>query len=114
MSRKVPKSGRNRSGAATPARKTRGAQVQGVRNSGGRGTVSILSRPDFLSVVRQDPTLSVVSLDDVVAAYGVGKRTLLRYAATGELQVTRFGRKYVVTVSELRRFLAANRTTKTS
>ena len=62
----------------------------------------LLGTPETTAVrSTSTPGLSVVSLDDVAAAYGVGKRTLLRYAATGELQVTRFGRKYVVTVSEL-------------
>lgn len=73
-----------------------------------------LTASEFKATVAADPDLQTVTLDEVAATYGVGKRSLLRYVATGELNATRFGRKYVVTITALRAFLASNRTTQPS
>lgn len=72
---------------------------------------NIVKMDDFRSIVAASDDLRCVSLDDIVAEYGVSKRSLLRYVASGDLAATRFGRKYVVTISALKRFLASNRTT---
>ena len=56
-------------------------------------------------IIKDDPGLQLVTLATIAGTYGVSTRTLQRYIKAGELRAVRFGRKYCVTVSELRRFL---------
>jgi len=85
-----------------------------ARSAGPAHPTAPLPAEAFRSMVAADPNLRTVTLDDVAKVYGVGKRSLLRYVADGQLKATRFGRKYVVTLSALRAFLASNRTTQVS
>lgn len=63
----------------------------------------------FKELMQLDDDLRVVTLDTIAETYDIGLRSLLRYIADGELRATRFGRRYVVTVNELRRFMTTSR-----
>ena len=57
-------------------------------------------------LVESDDELKALSLADIAGVYGVSEVSLQRYVRAGRLRATRFGRKYLVTVAELKRFLA--------
>ena len=66
----------------------------------------------FRTLVESDDELKTVTLETIATAYGISAESLKRYIRTGALSATRFGRRYHVTVAELKRFLATPRTTK--
>ena len=57
-------------------------------------------------LVESDDALKTMSLADIAGVYKVSEVSLQRYVRSGRLKATRFGRKYLVTVAELKRFLA--------
>jgi hypothetical protein len=66
----------------------------------------------FRTLVESDDELKTATLETIAKAYGISAESLKRYIRTGALSATRFGRRYHVTVAELKRFLATPRTTK--
>lgn len=60
----------------------------------------------FRALVETDDHLKTASIDDIAQAYGIGRRSLLRYVANGQLNAVQFGRRYRVTIAELKRFLS--------
>lgn len=57
-------------------------------------------------LVESDDDLKAVSLADIAKAYDISEVSLQRYVRSGRLRATRFGRRYLITITELKRFLA--------
>jgi hypothetical protein len=60
----------------------------------------------FKQLVETDDALNVVTLSDIASTYGISVMSLLRYIRDGKLTARQFGRKYIITIKELKRFLA--------
>lgn len=63
----------------------------------------------FKHLVEGDDDLKTVSLEEISDTYGVSIESLKRYIRQGALTAVQFGRKYHITISELKRFLATPR-----
>jgi len=70
--------------------------------------VALKKRPSDVSglerVVNEDEELKTVDLETISVTYDVSVRSLLRYIDAGKLKATRCGRKFMITVDELKRF----------
>lgn len=63
----------------------------------------------FRELVENDDDLKAVSVTEISKTYGISERSVLRYIQAGDLRASQFGRRYMVTIAELKRFLKAGR-----
>ena len=64
-----------------------------------------LNLSEFRQLVKGDEDLRVVTLEHITRVYGISDRTLKRHIAAKKLRAVRAGRRYRVTISNLKRFL---------
>lgn len=64
-----------------------------------------LSLFNLKTLVEADDTLKTATLKDIADTYGINPESLKRYVRSGQLKAVRFGRRYHVTIAELKRFL---------
>ncbi len=60
---------------------------------------------EFRQLVKGDEDLRIVTLEHITRVYGISDRTLKRHIAAKTLRAVRAGRRYRVTITNLKRYL---------